>query len=121
MKSVEELNAIREKAREGMGIRNDKHQGARVVVSMGTCGIAAGARQVLAALVEEVAKEKLDVQVSQTGCRGDCKLEPMLEVLVPGRDKVMYVSMNPDKVKEVVRGHLAGGEILSAYTAGAPE
>ena len=118
MKSLEELMAIREKARQGMGIRNDKHEGTRVVVGMATCGIAAGARPVLAALVDEVAKEKLDVQVGQTGCIGICQYEPVVEVLEPGKEKITYVKMTPERAIKVVHKHLMGGEVVQEYTIG---
>jgi NADP-reducing hydrogenase subunit HndB len=120
MKSLEELKAIREKAREGMGIRNDRHEGVRVVVGMATCGIAAGARPVLSALVEEVAREKLEnVQVSQTGCIGICRLEPVVEVYTPDGEKVTYVKMTPEKAVRVVHSHLIKGEAVREYTVGA--
>ncbi len=118
MKSLEELMAIREKARQGMGIRNDKHEGTRVVVGMATCGIAAGARPVLSALVEEVAKENLDVQVGQTGCIGICQYEPVVEVIEPDKEKVTYVKMTPEKAIKIVHKHLMGGEVVQEYTIG---
>ncbi|HHY52264.1 MAG TPA: (2Fe-2S) ferredoxin domain-containing protein [Clostridiales bacterium] len=118
MKSLEELMAIREKARQGMGIRNDKFEGTRVVVGMATCGIAAGARPVLQALVDEIAKEKLDVQVGQTGCIGICQYEPVVEVFEPGKEKVTYVKMTPEKAIRVVHKHLIGGEVVQEYTIG---
>ncbi len=118
MKSLEELMAIREKARQGMGIRNDKHEGTRVVVGMATCGIAAGARPVLSALVEEVSKENLDIQVGQTGCIGICQYEPVVEVMEPDKEKVTYVKMTPEKAIKVVHKHLMGGEVVQEYTIG---
>ena len=75
------------------GLRDDR---IRVVVGMATCGIAAGARPVLNAFLEEVAKRELkNVTVSQTGCIGVCRLEPIVEVYVPGQEKVTYVKMTP--------------------------
>jgi len=118
MKSLEELMAIREKARQGMGIRNDKFEGTRVVVGMATCGIAAGARPVLQALVDEIAKENLDIQVGQTGCIGICQYEPVVEVFEPGKEKVTYVKMTPEKAIRVVHKHLIGGEVVQEYTIG---
>ena len=118
MKSLEELMAIREKAKQGMGIRNDKHEGTRVVVGMATCGIAAGARPVLAALVDEIAKENLDVQVGQTGCIGICQYEPVVEIMEPGKEKTTYVKMTPERAIKVVHKHLMGGEVVQEYTIG---
>ena len=117
MKSLAELAAIREKMqnkvviREGMGTT-------RVVVGMATCGIAAGARPVLNTLVEEVNNAGLydKVSVSQTGCIGFCQLEPIVEVIEAGKEKVTYVKMTPDKAKEVVEKHLKGGNVVTEYT-----
>ena len=84
---------------------------------MATCGIAAGARPVLNALVEGVNKEGLTekVTVSQTGCIGICQLEPIVEVFEPGKEKTTYVKMTPEKVSEVVEKHLKGGSVVSDY------
>lgn len=89
MKSLAELQAIRDKARSQLNIREDKQDAIRVLVGMATCGIAAGARPVLNAVVDEVAKRSLsNVTVTQTGCIGICQYEPVIEVLVPGQEKV---------------------------------
>ena len=120
MKSLAELQAIREKAREGMGIRDDKNIGVRVVVGMATCGIAAGARPVLSAFVEEVAKEKLEeVTVGQTGCIGICQYEPVVEVYEKDNAKTTYVNMNAEKAIKVVHQHLKNGQVVQDYTIGA--
>ncbi|MCL2857540.1 MAG: (2Fe-2S) ferredoxin domain-containing protein [Oscillospiraceae bacterium] len=104
MKSVAELVEVQEKFSKGMFIRNDHHKGVKVVVSMGECGIAAGARDVLAAITQEVGKAGLEVQVSLSDCRGDCANEPMFEVLAPGKDKAIYTKVTPQKAGEIIRG-----------------
>ena len=122
MKTLAELQAIRDKARERMAVRDSQHDGTRVVVGMATCGIAAGARPVLNAFLEEVAKRELkNVTVSQTGCIGVCRLEPIVEVYVPGQEKVTYVKMTPDKVASIVSEHLVNGRVVTEYTIGAAE
>ena len=89
---------------------------------MATCGIAAGARPVLNAFLEEVAKRQLkNVTVSQTGCIGVCRLGPVVEVYVPGQEKVSYVKMSPDKVASVVSEHRVNGLVVTEYTIGAAE
>ena len=90
----------------------------RIVVGEGSCGIAAGARPVLNALVEEVNKEGLNgkVTVSQTGCIGICQFEPVVEVFEAGKEKVTYVKMTAEKAKEVVEKHLKGGRVITDYT-----
>lgn len=119
MKSLKELEEIRKKTLESVNIRIDR-KSTRVVVGMGTCGIAAGARPVLLAFLEEVNKRNLDdVTVTQTGCIGVCRLEPMVEVYTPGEEKVTYVNMTPEKVSKVVSDHIVNGQIVREYTIGA--
>ena len=120
MKSLEELKAIREKMQSSVNLRNEDESGIRVVVGMATCGIASGARPVLTALSDAVQEKKLEnVAVTQTGCIGLCQYEPIVEVFEPGKDKVTYVKMNPEKALEVVDRHLIRGQVVSEYTIGA--
>lgn len=122
MKSLEELKAIREKMQKQMDLRENDETTTRVVVGMATGGIAAGARPVMAAFLEEVQKRGLkNVSVSQTGCIGVCRLEPIVEVFVPGEEKVTYVKMTPDKVPAVVADHLVNHKVVTEYTIGAAE
>ena len=117
MKSLAELAAIREKMKDKVAIRKGLGQ-VRVVVGMGTCGIAAGARPVLSAFVEKVSEVGLSdkVTVTQTGCVGNCQLEPVVEVFEDGKEKVTYVKMTAEKVSEVVEQHLKGGKVVEQYT-----
>ena len=120
MKSLEELKALREQMQDKMNLRNEGADTIRVVVGMATCGIAAGARPVLSAFVEEINKRGLkNVQVTQTGCIGVCRLEPIVEVYVPGQEKVTYVKMTPEKAVRVVNDHLVNGNVVTEYTIGA--
>ena len=120
MKSLAELKAIRDKTRASVTLRENAEAGTRVMVGMATCGIAAGARPVLNAFVEEVAKRDLqDVMVTQTGCIGICQYEPVVEVVTPGQEKVTYVKMTPEKAVRVVNDHLVNGNVVSEYTIGA--
>lgn len=122
MKSLEELKALRESMQSKMNLRKDDGETIRVVVGMATCGIAAGARPVLTAFVEELQKRHLsNIQVTQTGCIGVCRLEPIVEVYVPGQEKVTYVKMNPDKVPKIVAEHLVNKQVVTEYTIGAAE
>ena len=117
MKSLEELKAIREKMQGQIGLRNESSEQTRVIVGMATCGIASGARPVLTALSDAVQSKGLtNVAVTQTGCIGLCQYEPIVEVLEPGKDKVTYVKMTPEKALEVVENHLVRGQIIQKYT-----
>ena len=119
MKSLQELAEIREKMKSKVAVR-EGHNDVRVVVGMATCGIAAGARPVLNTLVEEVEKQGLSEKatVSQTGCIGICRLEPIVEVFEPGKEKVTYVKMTSEKAKQVVSEHIKGGKPVYEYTIG---
>ena len=118
MKTLAELSAIRERMKSKVSVREDGNT-YRVVVGMATCGIAAGARPVMSALLDEVSAQHLEesVHVSQTGCIGICQYEPVVEVF-KGEEKYTYVKMNPEKMKEVVDSHLRDGKPLLQYTIG---
>lgn len=121
MKSLEELAAIRKKALDRVDLRKQQQE-KRIVVGMATCGISAGARPVLAAFVEEVNKRGLkDVFVSQTGCIGICRMEPIAEVTLPGQEKVTYVHLDADKARKIVAEHIVNGNVVTEYTIGYAE
>lgn len=116
MKSIAELEAIRQKTLEKVSMRKENEEGIRVVVGMATCGIAAGARPVMLAFMDEINKRNLqNVTVSQTGCIGMCRLEPMIDVLVPGKEKVTYVNLKPEMVARIVAEHIVNGRPVSEY------
>lgn len=117
MKSLEELKAIREKMQGQIGIRSESSDQTRVVVGMATCGIASGARPVLSALSDAVqSKGMTNISVTQTGCIGLCQYEPIVEVYEPGKDKVTYIKMTPEKAQEVFEQHLVRGQVVQKYT-----
>lgn len=119
MKSLAELQALKQKAIENVNLRKEREDGTRVVVGMATCGIAAGARPVMTAFLEEISKRNLsDVVVEQTGCIGLCRLEPIVEVYAPGQEKVTYIKMTPEKVAKIVSDHIVNGQVVSEYTIG---
>lgn len=116
MKSLAELQAIKEKMKDKVILREGSAD-IRVVVGMATCGIAAGARPVLNALVEQVNANGLSekVSVSQTGCIGLCQLEPIVEVFEADKEKVTYIKVDADKAKRIVEEHLKGGKVVTEY------
>ncbi|HOB36799.1 MAG TPA: (2Fe-2S) ferredoxin domain-containing protein [Candidatus Avimonas sp.] len=119
MKTLAELQAIRDKARMQMKMRGDNREAVRVVVGMATCGISAGARPVLNAFVNEIEKRHLEnVVVTQTGCIGMCQFEPIVEVMAPGKEKVTYAKVTADKVARIVAEHLVNGNPVMEYTIG---
>ena len=121
MKSLEELKRIREEAKKKMTMRLDTEAEYRIVVGMATCGIAAGARPVLNAVIEEVARRELPVIVTQTGCIGLCSLEPIVEVFDKEGNKTTYVLVTPEKAKRIVKKHCKYHTVIEEYTIGAVE
>lgn len=120
MKSLAELQEIRNRALNQVNLRKEREDGIRVVVGMATCGIAAGARPVLSAFLKEIEKRNLaDVTVTQTGCIGMCRLEPIVEVYVPGQEKVTYVKMTEEKAARVVAEHIINNQPVKEFTVGA--
>jgi len=118
MKTLADLEAIRKKTLDNMNTRKDEHS-TRVVVGMATCGIAAGARPVMAAFIDEVTKRNLHhVTISQTGCIGLCRLEPIVEVIRADEEKVTYCKVTPEIAREIVASHLVNGTVLTQYTIG---
>lgn len=117
MKSIADIKAIRDKMQADQAVRESSKEGdTRIVVGMATCGIAAGARPVFNTLVEEVASRKLtNVKVTRAGCLGMCKLEPIVEVYVPGEEKVTYIKVDAQKAKEIIEKHIVGGQLCSDY------
>ena len=122
MKSLAELQAIKERAQSRIQMREEMGDDTRIVVGMATCGIAAGARPVLSSFVDEIGKRKLEhVVVTQTGCIGICQYEPVVEVFVPGQEKVTYVKMTPEKAVRVVNDHIVNGNVVTEFTIGAAQ
>ena len=122
MKTLEELAQIRERMKNKVALREGTGE-IRVVVGMATCGIAAGARPVLNAFVEQVAEQNLGdrVTVTQTGCIGMCRFEPIVEVFEGDKERVTYVKVKPEMVPEIIKQHLIDGKPVTKYTIGAVE
>lgn len=123
MKSLAQLEELRNKTLAKINLRKDEGDGIRIVVGMATCGIAAGARPVLKALMDEVEKRNLSEKVSltQTGCIGMCKLEPIVEVYMPNEEKITYVKMTEEKAAKVIAETVVNGKVVTEYTIGANE
>ena len=121
MKSIADLEKIRQKTLNAVNLRRES-EGIRIAVGMATCGIAAGARPVMTAMIDEVGKRNmLNVVVAQTGCIGMCRYEPIVEVTVPGQDKVTYINVKPEMVARIVAEHIVNGNPVAEYTIGAAE
>lgn len=120
MKTLQELEAIRQKTLDKIALRKDgREDGVRIVIGMATCGIAAGARPVMSAFMDEIDRRRLrGVTVTQTGCIGMCRLEPMVDVISADGTKVTYVKVNPEKARMIVADHVVNGQPVREYTIG---
>jgi len=114
MKTLEDLKKVREKALEQMKVREGKYS-AKIVVAMGTCGIAAGAREVMTAILDELDKRGItDVSVTQTGCKGLCEQEPTVDV-IKGDASVTYGYIDADKGRQIVAQHIVNGQVCGDW------
>ena len=113
--NVEELKKIREKMQREIDLRGGE-KAIKVVIGMGTCGIAAGARPVMAAIKEELSRQKTEnVTVTQSGCAGFCEQEPLVDVFLPGEKKVTYGKVNPERARRIVAEHIVGGRVVNDF------
>jgi len=112
---IQDLAKIRDKAKATMIIRDGEGRG-RVTVHMGTCGIAAGAREIMDALLDQLSTSRVrDVIVTTSGCAGFCRREPMATVELKGHPPVKYVDLTPAKIRQIVKKHVLGGRLVAEY------
>ena len=117
MKTLEDLKALREKLKTDIKVR--QKQGTKIIIGMGACGIAAGAREVMSAVLDELAVRKLnDVQVQQTGCIGMCEKEVLLDVIRPDEPRITYGNVKPADVKRIIADHVVNGRIIEDLVVG---
>ena len=115
--SLEELRKMRDTTKSDIRRREVEGKEVQVIVGMGTCGIAAGAKETLDTFIRALDDNKLveTVMVRQTGCMGLCHSEPTVEVIVPGMPPVIYGNVNSDLAKEIISKHIIGRELLDNY------
>ncbi|MFW5786768.1 MAG: (2Fe-2S) ferredoxin domain-containing protein [Halanaerobiales bacterium] len=111
MKSLEELRDLRKKVEKDLEAR-DNNKKPKIIVGMGTCGIAAGAREILKTVMDEVNKRGIDVTISQTGCIGMCEKEPLLDVKLPDGERITYGNLEPEDVSKIIVDHVINGNIV---------
>jgi (2Fe-2S) ferredoxin len=118
MKSLKDLEAIREQAKQMTGIREGKPQ-TKVIVGMGTCGIAAGARDTMKAILDELGKRNLtEVTVAQTGCLGLCEQEPIVEVEIPAQPRIIYGKVSAERARQIIAKHIVNGNMIGEWVIG---
>ncbi len=113
--SIEDLKRIRDEGRHVLTLRSGEAR-ARVTVHMGTCGIAAGARDVMGALLKAIEERKVaDVIVTTSGCAGLCSREPMATVALAGQPPVKYTDLTPDRIIRILQEHVLDGKIVTDF------
>ena len=114
IKSLDDLKRIREEALEKRKVKTESGQ-IRIVVGMGTCGIAAGARDAMKAILDTIQEDNLEgIAVTQTGCIGLCEKEPIVQVTVGDQPKVTYGKVNADVARQIINEHVVNGKPLTA-------
>jgi len=117
MKSLEELHALRERLKADIKLRQST--GTKIIIAMGTCGIAAGAREVMNAVLLELNRRQLsDVQVQQTGCIGMCEKEVLVDVVRPGEVRITYGRVRPEDVGRIIGEHVVNGNVVRELVVG---
>ena len=112
---IGDLERVRDKVRKTSALRQGKAR-AKVTIHMGTCGIAAGARKILTALMAEIEEAKLtDIIVTTSGCAGLCSREPMATLEITGNPPVKYGDLTPEKIIEILHEHVINGNIIEKY------
>ncbi|MDP3298415.1 MAG: (2Fe-2S) ferredoxin domain-containing protein [Thermodesulfovibrionia bacterium] len=113
--TIDDLKKIKEKHKATFTLREGGYR-AKITVHMGTCGIAAGAREVMTALMDEIAQANVeDVIVTTSGCAGLCSREPMATVEIVNHPPVKYVELNKNKIKEIFKEHVLNGNVIEKY------
>jgi NADP-reducing hydrogenase subunit HndB len=116
--TIGELRKRREEAKKGIYLRDGEFRG-RIVVHMGTCGIAAGARGIVSAFMSELEKGGVkDIMLTTSGCAGLCSREPMATVEMLNTPPVKYVDLTPEKTKRIFSEHVLGGKVVTEYAIG---
>lgn len=116
IKSLEELKKIREQYKDTLQNREAEDKNIKILVGMATCGIAAGARNTINAIIEEIRNENIDnAVVVQTGCMGFCYAEPTVEVRMPNSEPILYGKVDSQKAKEIVKRHVKNGEVIREW------
>jgi NADP-reducing hydrogenase subunit HndB len=115
VKSLDDLKKLREEALEKRRVKTASGQ-AQVIVGMGTCGIAAGARDAMKAILETIEKDNLNgVVVTQVGCIGMCEKEPIVQVVIGDQAKVTYGKVNPDTAVRIMKEHVVNGNVVTDH------
>jgi len=116
LKNVEELKKLRNEAQRDLSVRTQT--GTRIIIGMGTCGIAAGAREVMHAVLKELESRKIEAHVETVGCVGMCAQEPLVDIEQAGKSRVRYANITPENVPRLIEEHLIKGQVIQEWAIG---
>jgi len=116
LKNLEDLKKLREEAQRDIRVRLDT--GTKITVGMGTCGIAAGARETMHAILEELKKREIEAHVTTVGCIGMCASEPLVDIEQAGSDRITYGSVKVEMVPRLIEEHLINGRVVQEWVVG---
>ena len=116
LKNLEDLEQLRERVQSEMKARTQANT--TITIGMGTCGISAGAREVMHAIISELEAQGIDAHVTTTGCIGMCSKEPLVDIEQAGQPRVTYANVHPDMVPRLIEEHLVNGEIVDEWAFG---
>ena len=116
IKSLDELRRLRQQVEKDISTRKDT--GTTIIVGMGTCGIAAGARDTMHAILEELRKRDIEANVTTVGCIGMCSKEPLVDIEQAGKPRVTYGNVTPDMVSRLIEEHLINGHVVDEWAVG---
>lgn len=116
IKSLDDLKRIRAQAQHELATRTET--GTTIIIGMGTCGIAAGARDTMRAILEELAKRQIEAHVTTVGCIGMCVNEPLVDIEQAGKPRITYRNLTADKVPHLIEEHLVNGRIVNEWAMG---
>lgn len=117
MKTIEDLKRLRQQVQSETRVRNENSK--QIIVGMGTCGIAAGARNVMSAILDEIAKRRLeDITVRQTGCIGMCEKEVLVDIVLPGAPRITYGRVTTADIPKIIAEHVINGRPIKEMVVG---
>ena len=117
LKTIEDLKRLREQVQSETRVRQESSK--QIIVGMGTCGIAAGAREVMTAILDEITKRKLDdITVRQTGCIGMCEKEVLVDIVLPGEPRITYGRVTAADIPRIIVEHVINGCLIKEMVVG---
>jgi NADP-reducing hydrogenase subunit HndB len=116
LKTLEDLKRLREEAQQSLKVRTET--GTKIIIGMGTCGIAAGARETMHAILEELKRREIDAHVTTVGCIGMCIKEPLVDIEQAGKPRITYGNVQPDMVPRLIEEHLINGGVVEEWAVG---